>query len=154
MECVGTWCKHQDGLLKEQRETICSLEADRDEVSPVEPCEGKGMADVNGYTRSLGGMEAPGLLVVARIPEVIVPECVVKCESGTGEYGTSVMACESACEELKCGRIQTGDMNGEPGGPKRVNLTTAPGSRDGSYGVRGALRARPARARLRDCDPA
>ena len=33
---------------------------------------------MNGYTRSLGGMETPGALVVARIPSAIVPVCVVK----------------------------------------------------------------------------
>ena len=35
---------------------------------------------MNRCTRSLGGMEAPGALVVARIPGVVVPVCVVsKC---------------------------------------------------------------------------
>ena len=48
------------------------------------------------------------------------------------------------------GQVQTGDTNGEPRGPQRVNLTTAPGSRNGPYEVPGALRAWPARARLRD----
>jgi len=52
----------QDGLLKEQREKIRSLEADRDEVSPVGPNEVERVGDVNGYTRSLGGMETPGFL--------------------------------------------------------------------------------------------
>ena len=151
--CFVTRCEHQDGLLKEQRETVCSLEADRDEVSPVEPCEVEGMSDVNGYTWSLGGMGTPGLLVVARIPKVIVPVCVVKSVSGAsvpeGKYGVSNMACVSACMERVHGPIQTGDTNGEPRGPQRVNLTTAPGSRNGTYEVRGALRTRPARASSR-----
>ena len=67
-----------------------------------------------------------------------------------GKYGVSVMACVSACKELVHGPIQTGDMNGEPGGQQRVNSATALGSCDGSYEVYGAFRARPARARFRD----
>ena len=51
-------------------------------MSPVELCEVEGMSDVNGYTRSLGGMQTPGLLVVARIPDMNVPVCVVKSVSG------------------------------------------------------------------------
>ena len=58
---------------------VSSLEADRDEVSPVGPNEVKRVSDVNGYTQSLGGMETPGFLVVPRIPDVIVPECVEMC---------------------------------------------------------------------------
>ena len=61
------------------------LEADRDQVGSVAPCELGGASAVNGYTRSLGGMETPGALVVARIPSVIVPVCVVK--------GVSVAKC-------------------------------------------------------------
>jgi len=38
-ECFVTQCEQQDSLLKEQREKIRSLEADRDEVSPVGPNE-------------------------------------------------------------------------------------------------------------------
>ena len=60
---------------------ISSLEADRDQVSPVGPCEVERVYDVNGYTRSLGGMQTPGFIVVTQIPDVIVPECVVRvCE--------------------------------------------------------------------------
>ena len=62
-----------DSLLREQRETLCSLEADHDQVGPVELCEVEGMGAANGCTRSLGGMEAPGALVETRIPGVIVP---------------------------------------------------------------------------------
>ena len=54
-----TRCEQQDGLLKEQGETLCSLEADRDEVSPVVPNEVEWTSAVNGYTRSLGGKEIP-----------------------------------------------------------------------------------------------
>jgi len=81
-ECVVFWCEQQDSLLKEQRETLCSLEADRDEVGPVEPNEMERMSAANGYTWSLGGKEIPGLLGLTRIPEVIVPVCVVKCTGG------------------------------------------------------------------------
>ena len=92
-----TRCEQQDSLLKEQRETLCSLEADCDEVSPIEPNEVEQMSAVNGCTRSLGVKEIPGPLEVAQIPEVIAPECVVECVSGAsvpeGEYSASVMAC-------------------------------------------------------------
>jgi len=77
-----TWCEQQDSLLQERRETLCSLEADRDEVGPVELCELEGASAANGYTRSLGGMETPGALVVARIPSVNVPVCVCVYECG------------------------------------------------------------------------
>ena len=71
-ECLVTRCKQLDSLLQERRETLCSLEADHDEVSPVVLCEVEWASAVNGYTRSLGGMEAPGPLVVAQIPSVVV----------------------------------------------------------------------------------
>jgi len=93
-------------------------------------------------------METLGLLVVARIPKVIVPVCVVKSVSGAsvpeGKYGVSNMACVSACMEMVHGQVQTGDTSGELNRPQRVNLASAPGSRDGSYEVHGA------RAHLRD----
>jgi len=103
-------------------------------------------------------METPGLLVVTQFPSVIVPVCVVECVSGTsvskcvpeGEYGLSEIACVSACMKMDDGPIQMGDTSGELNRPQRVNLVTAPGSRDGSYEVHGTFRARPARARLRD----
>ena len=69
--------KQQDSLLQEQGEGICPLEADRDQVGSVAPCELGGASAANGYTRSLGGMETPGALVVARIPSVNVPVCVL-----------------------------------------------------------------------------
>ena len=55
-KCVVTRCEQQDSLLKEQREMLCSLEADLDEVSLVVPNEVERMSAVNAYTRSLGGV--------------------------------------------------------------------------------------------------
>ena len=65
---------------------LCApLEADRDQVGPVGLCEVEGMSAVDGCTRSLGSMETPGALEVARIPSVVtsvivpsvnVPVCV------------------------------------------------------------------------------
>ena len=80
-----TRCEQQDSLLQERRETLCSLEADHDQVGPVELCELGGESAVNGCTPSLGGKKTLGPLVVARIPSVIGPMCVVK--------SVSVMAC-------------------------------------------------------------
>ncbi len=119
-ECFVTRCEQQDSLLQERGEGLCPLEEDRDEESPVEPCEVEGASAVNGCTRSLGGMEAPGALEVAQIPSVVVPVCVVtsvaKCvlESMHCVSETpcvSVMACvsdspcvsETPCmEEARC----------------------------------------------------
>ena len=56
-----TRCEQQDSLLQEQREKIRSLEADRDEVSPVGPNGVERMSAVNGYTWSLGGYGNPGI---------------------------------------------------------------------------------------------
>ena len=80
---VETRCRQLVSLLRERRETLCPLEADRDQVGPVELCEVEGMSAVDGCTRSLGDMETPGALEVARVsgvivPSVIVPVCVVK----------------------------------------------------------------------------
>ena len=92
VECIGTRCEHQDSLLQEQREMVGSLKVDYDQVGPVGPNEVERVSDANGYTRSLGGMEIPGPLGLTLIPDVIVPECVVKCMSGT-----SVEMCEKVC---------------------------------------------------------
>ena len=54
-KCIVTRCEQQDSLLQEQRETLFSLEADRDGLSPIGPNEVEGVSDVYGYTRSLGG---------------------------------------------------------------------------------------------------
>ena len=82
-ERVGTRCGQRGSLLREWRETLFSLEADRDQVGSVVSSEFEGASAVDGCTRSLGGMEAPGALEVARIPSVIVPVCVVKGVSAT-----------------------------------------------------------------------
>jgi len=108
------------------------------------------MSDVNGYTQSLGGMETLGLLVVARIPDMNVPVCVVECMSGTsvskcvskGEYGASVMACVSnmVCEELVRGPTQTVDG---------FILEIAPAPQNVASKVRSSFPERPGRARLK-----
>ena len=107
------------------------------------------MSAVKGYTRSLGGMETPGLLVVTRILDVIVPECV----SGAGVLkrasSVSEIACVNACMKMDGGPIQTGDMNSEPNGPLVSISITAPVPRDAAYEARSAFRERPSRARLR-----
>ena len=53
-ECLVTRCKQLDSLLQERRETLFSLEADHDQVGPVELCEVERMSEANGCTRSLG----------------------------------------------------------------------------------------------------
>jgi len=95
-------------------------------------------------------METLGLLVVARIPDMNVPVCVVECMSGTsvskcvskGEYGTSVMACVSnmACEELVRGPTQTVDG---------FILEIAPAPQNVASKVRSSFPERPGRARLK-----
>ena len=76
-ERVGTRCGQRDSLLRDRREMLCSLEADLDQVSSVVPSGIEGASAANGCTRSLGGIETPGALEVARIPSVSVPVCVV-----------------------------------------------------------------------------
>ena len=78
-ERVETPCGQLGSLLREQRETLCPLEAGHDQVDSVVLREFEGMSAANGCTRSLGGMEAPGALVEVRIPSVSVPVCVFKC---------------------------------------------------------------------------
>jgi len=58
-ECFVTRCKQLDSLLMERRETLCSLEADHDQVGPVELCEVEEMSVANGCTRSLAGVWRP-----------------------------------------------------------------------------------------------
>ena len=99
-ECFVTRCEQQDSLLQEQGETLCSLEADSDEVSPVMPNEVEWTSAVNGYMRSLGGKEIPGPLELTRFPEVNVPVCVVNGTSVSKcvvkrAHSVSVMACVS-----------------------------------------------------------
>ena len=76
-ERVVIRCKQLDSLLQERRETLCSLEADHDQVSSVVPSELEGASAVDECTPSLGVMETPGPLVGALIPSVNVPVCVV-----------------------------------------------------------------------------
>ena len=57
---VVTRCEQQDRLLQGRGEGIFPLEADRDQVDSVAPCEVEGASAVNGYTRSLGGYGDPG----------------------------------------------------------------------------------------------
>ena len=78
-ERVGTRCRQLGSLLQERGEGVCPLEAVHDQVGPVEvELRGvEGMSAVDECTESLGGMEAPGTLVVTRIPSVVVPVCVV-----------------------------------------------------------------------------
>ena len=76
-EHVGTRCEQLGSLPREQRETLCPLEADHDQVGSVVPRRVEGMSAVDGCTRSLGGMETPGAVVVARVPVVIVPSVSV-----------------------------------------------------------------------------
>ena len=95
-------------------------------------------------------METLGLLVVARIPKVIVPECVVECTCVSKcVQNASVMACVSACMEMDDEPVQTGDGCGEPSAPCKVILVTAPVPRDAAHEARSAFRERPSRARLR-----
>ena len=70
---------------------------------------------MNGYTQSLGGMETPGSLVVARIPSAIVSmcvftsvaKCVLKRAHSVSEMARmSNMACLSTC--VKRRRFQIG----------------------------------------------
>ena len=68
--------KQQDSLLQERGEGIFPLEVDHDQMGPVELCEVEWASAVDGCTRSLGGMETPVALVVARIPSVVVSKCV------------------------------------------------------------------------------
>jgi len=80
VECVGTQCEHRINLPQERGETVCSLEADCDQVGPVGPYEVEWVSGANECTRSFGDMEIPEPLEVTRIPDVNVPNCVVECE--------------------------------------------------------------------------
>ena len=61
---VETRCRQLVSLLWERREMLCSLEADLDQVSSVVSNEVEGMSAANRCTPRLGGLEAPGALVV------------------------------------------------------------------------------------------
>ena len=55
-------------------ETICSLEADRDEVSPVRLHEVERLHGAKERMQSFGGIEAPGSRGPTQAPSVIVSE--------------------------------------------------------------------------------
>ena len=79
---------------------LCSLEAGLDQVSSVAPREFEGTSAVDGCTRSLGGMEAPGALEVI-VPGMIVPSVSVPVCAGESRClrgATSVSAPPSASE--------------------------------------------------------
>ena len=64
-----------DGLLKEQREEMRSLEADRDKVSPIGPNEVGRLRDVNGLrdVNELGGYGNPGFACGSTNPRYKCP---------------------------------------------------------------------------------
>jgi len=94
---VETRCRQLVSLLRERRETLCSLEADHDQVGSVVPGEVEGKSAANGCTRSLGGMETPGALVETRIPGVIVPSVSVPvCVVMSATPGVSETPCVEA----------------------------------------------------------
>ena len=98
-----TRCEQLDSLLQERRETLCSLEANPDQESSVVSSGVEGASAVDRCTPSLGGMEAPGTLGVARFPSVIVPVCVVKgvgaraCVRATPGESETVCVDEAPC---------------------------------------------------------
>ena len=98
-ERVGTRCGQRGSLLQERGEGVCPLEADRDQVGSVVPSGVEGASAANGCTPSLGGMEAPVALVVARVPSVNVPVCAVKGVSATPCVDETPCANETACME-------------------------------------------------------
>ena len=102
---VETQCEDQVNLPQGQGETVCSLVAGRDEMSPVRPYEVERVHDAKGYMPILGGIETPGSFGLTRAPSMIVLECVPE-----GKYRANDMACVSACEEMGHGLTQTGDM--------------------------------------------
>ena len=59
-ECFVTRFEHQVNLPQEQTEMVSSLEADRDQMGPVEPYEVERVNDANGSMQSLGGGRDPG----------------------------------------------------------------------------------------------
>ena len=59
-ECFETQCEGQINLLQERGETVCSLEAGRDKVSPVRPYEVERVHGANEHMPSLWGIETPG----------------------------------------------------------------------------------------------
>ena len=75
---METRCGQLGVLPRDRGEGVCPLEAGHDQAGPVVPREVEGKSAADGCARSLGGIEAPEALVVARIPsESVVLVCVV-----------------------------------------------------------------------------
>ena len=146
VECFETQCEGQINLPQEQGETMCSLEADRDEVSPVRPYEVELLHDVKEHMPSFGGIEAPGSRGLTQVPDVIVPECVPE-----GKYRANNMECTSAREEMGHGPTQTGVVGNVT---DLVILETAPAPRDAACEVRSVFCEWPKLARSCDRNPA
>ena len=72
-------CRQLGGLLRERGEVVCPLEAIHDQVGPVVLCGVEGASAVDECTESLGGIETPKPIEVARFPMVNVPVCVYEC---------------------------------------------------------------------------
>ena len=60
VECFGTQCGGQFSLPQEQGESVCSLEVDCDQVSPVGSCEVEQVHGTEGSMQCLGGGRDPG----------------------------------------------------------------------------------------------
>ena len=105
-ERVETRCGQRDSLLRELRETLCPLEATHDQVGPVELCGVEGTSEANGCTPSLGGMETPGALEVARIPGVSVPVCVVMSVVPVCVVSTCVYTSVAKCCNARIARVK------------------------------------------------
>ena len=101
MECLKTQCEGQINLPQEQGETVCSIEAGRDKVSPVRLYEVEQLHCVEEHMPSFGGIEAPGSRGLTQAPSVIVSE---------REWSANDIVCVSAREEMGHGPTQTGDM--------------------------------------------
>ena len=113
-ERVETRCGQRDSLLRERRETLCPLEATHDQVGSVVPCEVEGKSAANGCTWSLGGMETPGALEVARIPSVSVPVCVVTSVPVCAVKGVSETPCARATPCVEATPCVSGVVTSEP----------------------------------------
>ena len=80
-ERVETRCEQLGVLPREQRGTLCPLEAGHDQVDSVVPREVEEVSAADGCAQSLGGVKTPGALVEASesvVPGVSVPVCVVE----------------------------------------------------------------------------
>ena len=93
-ERVETRCGQRDSLLRERRETLCSPEADLDQVGSVVPSEVEEKSAANGCTRSFGGYGGPGSSCGDANPRCDCPqhECPGVCgyECGSGVCGVDV----------------------------------------------------------------